>query len=285
MVPKVNKEIWRQMKKKGFSKKRDLRLMNIQSAITKSTCAILSVADSLLKIDGEKHDKDIRNCLDAIYLLGHANTTMSMQRRELLRPVLKSDYAGLCDSGTPVTSLLFGDDLPKSPKEARQMGNVGRIYLSKTEDDTDSIRNGRTNTSKRRSTTRNTKRLDTKESSSKEPYFECNTNTFAENGSGKSKGNISYAKLVHSTILCKSHEDVDSKATEIDIDDVTLKMLTLKTIMLLALLLGQRVQTLRALSINKLKLTEASAEFHIETFLKQSKPGQHLSVIKSHELP
>lgn len=81
--------------------------MNIQSAITKSTCAILGVADSLLKVDGEKHDKEIRNCLDAIYLLGHANTAMSMQRRELLRPVLKSDYAGLCDSSTPVTSKVI----------------------------------------------------------------------------------------------------------------------------------------------------------------------------------
>lgn len=66
---------------------------------------------------------------------------------------------------------------------------------------------------------------------------------------------------------------------KIDIDSITMKMLTLKTVMLLALLSGQRVQTLRALSVNKLKLTESSAEFHIETLLKQSKPGRHLSVI------
>lgn len=32
MVPRVNKEIWRQMMKQGFTKKkRDLRLMNIQN--------------------------------------------------------------------------------------------------------------------------------------------------------------------------------------------------------------------------------------------------------------
>lgn len=49
IVPKVNKEIWRQMAKQGFTKKRDLSLMNIQSAITKSTCAIVSVAGNLLK--------------------------------------------------------------------------------------------------------------------------------------------------------------------------------------------------------------------------------------------
>lgn len=49
IVPKVNKEIWRQMAKQGFAKKRDLSLMNIQSAITKSTCAIVSVAGNFLK--------------------------------------------------------------------------------------------------------------------------------------------------------------------------------------------------------------------------------------------
>lgn len=30
-----------------------------------------------INVDGEKHDKEIRNCLDAIYLLGYANTAMS----------------------------------------------------------------------------------------------------------------------------------------------------------------------------------------------------------------
>ncbi|KAK3106382.1 hypothetical protein FSP39_018857 [Pinctada imbricata] len=131
IVPRVNKEIWRQMQKQNFTKKRDLRLMNIQSAVTKSTCAILNVAQSLLNKDSEKHGEDIKHCLDAIYLLGHTNTALSMQRRELLRPVLKSDHAGLCDSNIPVTSLLFGDDLPKSLKEVRQVENVGRDYPSK----------------------------------------------------------------------------------------------------------------------------------------------------------
>lgn len=64
-----------------------------------------------------------------------------------------------------------------------------------------------------------------------------------------------------------------------DIDDINLKLLTLKTVLLLALLSGQRVQTLQALSINRIKLYDSSVEFHIETLLKLSKPGRHLSVI------
>lgn len=65
---------------------------------------------------------------------------------------------------------------------------------------------------------------------------------------------------------------------KIDIDSITMKMLTLKTVMLLALLSGQRVQTLRALSVNKLKLTESSAEFHIETLLKHHQRQQPMDV-------
>ena len=66
---------------------------------------------------------------------------------------------------------------------------------------------------------------------------------------------------------------------EINIDNATLKQLTLKTTMLLALLSGQRVQTLQALSINNLELTDTSAIFRIDVLLKQSRPGRHLSSI------
>ncbi|XP_013387436.1 uncharacterized protein LOC106156643 [Lingula anatina] len=126
-VPRVDKEIWRRMRKQNYLKKRDLRFSSIQSAITKSTFAMLSVAENLLSKPAEPStEQSIRACLDAVFLLGHANTSVSLQRRELLRPVLKSDHAGFCDANIPVTSLLFGDDLPKSVKDIREMDKVGR---------------------------------------------------------------------------------------------------------------------------------------------------------------
>lgn len=146
--------------------------MNIQSAITKRTCAILSVADSLIKV-GEKHDKEIRNCLDAIYLLGHANTAMSMQKRELLRPALKSDYAGLCDSSTPVTSLLFGDDPPKSLKQSRQMVKCWSwLSVNKRETIRVSSETQERIFPKEDPQQEIQGKIDTKESSFKEPYSE-----------------------------------------------------------------------------------------------------------------
>ena len=66
---------------------------------------------------------------------------------------------------------------------------------------------------------------------------------------------------------------------KIDLDGISLKSLTLKTCMLLALLSGQRVQTLKALSIGNMLLTDSEVEFQIDVLLKQSRPGKHLSCI------
>ena len=49
--------------------------------------------------------------------------------------------------------------------------------------------------------------------------------------------------------------------------------------MLLALLSGQRIQTLRSFSIDHLHITENAARFQIQTLLKQSRPGYHLSTV------
>ena len=68
----------------------------------------------------------------------------------------------------------------------------------------------------------------------------------------------------------------------IDFDNMCLKLLTLKTTMLLALLSGQRIQTLKTLSLKNLKLTDFQVEFRIHSLLKQNRPGFHLHKI---ELP
>ena len=55
---------------------------------------------------------------------------------------------------------------------------------------------------------------------------------------------------------------------------LSLKDLTLKLIMLLALLSGQRCQTLHALNIKDMYITENNVEFIITDLLKTSKPGK-----------
>lgn len=62
--------------------------------------------------------------------------------------------------------------------------------------------------------------------------------------------------------------------------ELSLKMLTLKLVMLLALLTGQRCQTLQALNISNMVLSEEKCVFYITELLKSSKPGRHLSAVE-----
>ena len=57
---------------------------------------------------------------------------------------------------------------------------------------------------------------------------------------------------------------------------LSLKLLTFKLVMLLALLTGQRCQTLHALNIEDMTVTDNHVKLRIKTLLKQSKPGKHL---------
>ena len=59
--------------------------------------------------------------------------------------------------------------------------------------------------------------------------------------------------------------------------DLTLKDLTLKTTMLLALLSGQRCQTLHSLSVSSMVLKPDSCVFTIHKLLKTSRPGKHVT--------
>ena len=59
-----------------------------------------------------------------------------------------------------------------------------------------------------------------------------------------------------------------------------LKMLSYKTVMLLALLTGQRRQTLHALDITNMDLNEEKCTFVIKSLLKTSRPGKHLAPIE-----
>jgi hypothetical protein len=110
-----------------------MKMTQIQTCVTKSAFAVMQVAQYVLKQKpGEGKEDAVRACTDIICLLGDANTSISHRRRELLKPVLKSDHAGLSDINVPVTSLLFGDDLSKTLKESREASKLGRDqYQSK----------------------------------------------------------------------------------------------------------------------------------------------------------
>ena len=61
--------------------------------------------------------------------------------------------------------------------------------------------------------------------------------------------------------------------------ELNLKNLTLKVTMLMALLTGQRCQTLQALSVKDMMLTAERCLFQLTSLLKTSRPGKHLGPV------
>ena len=59
-------------------------------------------------------------------------------------------------------------------------------------------------------------------------------------------------------------------------DELTLKKLSYKLVMLLALLSGQRCQTLHCLSVSSMKISDSKCVFTVDVLLKQSRKGKHL---------
>lgn len=56
---------------------------------------------------------------------------------------------------------------------------------------------------------------------------------------------------------------------------ISLKELTLKVVMLLALLTGQRTQTIHCLDVNHMDISDKTCIFYLIRLQKQSKPGKH----------
>ena len=55
--------------------------------------------------------------IDALTLLGNSAFEFSMKRREMLKSEVVPGFKSLCRDSQPITSMLFGDELPQSIRE------------------------------------------------------------------------------------------------------------------------------------------------------------------------
>lgn len=87
---------------------------------------------------------------------------------------------------------------------------------------------------------------------------------------------------------CKNTWDVNIVLKELETwiptEKLTLKELTYKLCMLIALLSGQRCQTIQALQItpDAMQLTDSKCTFHVNSLLKHSRRGTHQAPIELH---
>ena len=118
-VPKINLELWHDLPR--ATKTRDLGLQELQKNIFRSAQPMLLLFDTVVKAKAEK--KAIQpiefspTLADAVTLIGHASYLASLKRREFLKPDISSAYQSVCSKSNPVTTFLFGDELPKHIKD------------------------------------------------------------------------------------------------------------------------------------------------------------------------
>ena len=134
---RVNPEIW--SKVRSNTKSRDLKMRKLETSLLNSMIPIVKMSDRLLKLKSNSKstsESDVSEflqvSLDSLALMGHSINEVNIKRRELIKPDLNDQFKQLCGSHTPVTKLLFGDDLPKSVKEISETNKVGVKVSSKS---------------------------------------------------------------------------------------------------------------------------------------------------------
>ena len=134
-IGRVNPEIWTPLN--AAKRKADLRLANMQQALQKATFAIVTTCDKLLAVKPQMDTKDmVTDSIDAIALVGHVVLEISSIRREQLRPSLKHEFQTICSNSVPPSSkLLFGDDLAKQIRDAKETSHIGLTVGAYTKHD------------------------------------------------------------------------------------------------------------------------------------------------------
>lgn len=114
---RVNLAIWNNLSERARTS--DLKLQKVQKSLIKGSTAVVQVVNDLIsKPDMPSNCQIIKQLMDGVLLMGNANIELNLRRREALKPELHTSYRYLCAPSNPITTELFGDDLPKAVKDS-----------------------------------------------------------------------------------------------------------------------------------------------------------------------
>ena len=123
---KVNPEIWSQLNDK--KKKADLKISNLQQVIRKISFATFQTTNVLIQNPtGLENNKIMPKQVDTIAMLGHVNTQLTQLRRDEIKPSLKAEYSAIVPTTSP---YLFGDDLAKQLRDAKEASRISHSFAS-----------------------------------------------------------------------------------------------------------------------------------------------------------
>lgn len=120
---KVNSAIWNNISDKARTG--DIKLQKAQKALVKGITAVVQVINEVLnESEMPPKEKIVDTLMDGVQLLANANIEVNIRRREALKPELHTSYRYLCAPSNPITTELFGDDLPKAVKDITDTNRI-----------------------------------------------------------------------------------------------------------------------------------------------------------------
>ena len=132
---KVNPEIWKLLNKSR--KRTDVQFYHLQQTVLKVMFAILQTTNTLVESSSNRGNNQIlTNLIDTIAMLAHTHSNISLLRKDQIKPALKNEYSAICDlEEQPDSKLLFGNELAKNLKEAKEASNLSfsmKSFTTKT---------------------------------------------------------------------------------------------------------------------------------------------------------
>jgi len=128
-VPLINEGIYKGLT--PFVKRKDGDMTDIQKDILSANWAALKIANQVQEADSKPtmvNSKDlVKMSLDAVTLLGLAHSKLNNLRKSAIQLSLDPDIRDVCSARHEVTTYLFGDDLTKSIKEARELNKITHL--------------------------------------------------------------------------------------------------------------------------------------------------------------
>lgn len=126
-VPKMNREIWERMRTQ--SRMQDLNLQQIHQimaqGLTTLTLIANEVSNSRSNIEPKVGKKILKLCMNGSNLMGEGFQKLITKRRAQVKPLMNSDFSGICSSSVPASGgLLFGENLAETLKSSRNTAQV-----------------------------------------------------------------------------------------------------------------------------------------------------------------
>ena len=116
----MNPELWDDLRDK--TKSRECSFQSFQ----KNLIRVVQLASKVVHAKKSKEDTISLNdvydlTVDALTLLRNSVYEFSMKRKEMLKSEVAPAYKSLCHESQPITTMLFGDELPPSIRNISQV--------------------------------------------------------------------------------------------------------------------------------------------------------------------